>query len=409
MKRFFPVALLLLAGGLLFAQVDARSAAEPGTILSYERVARWSVEDIREAGPDLFEWYGVPELHYPVEEYVVYYRTRDFDLSPVDAKARLFVPLIPVDRRVPTLVFGSGTTGIADRCAPSLEEPELERWGYYRTNMASYAANGIITIFPDYVGFNDEERAQRYFSKAAEGHLLLDGARAVRDFHRKRLFMTRPSGNVFTAGYSQGGHAALAAADMQAEYAPDVNLRGAIGFASTNDVMTLMQEAAYYSPYIIYSYRAMYGEDEIRPADYLRPEWLERFNEEITDMCVKEMEVSFPFDGRQLFTEDFYAALHGGTMAQDYPAFYRRLQENESGLDGHGIPTFIVQGGNDIIITTPAVRDYTAELCGSGAPVQYRLYPDARHRHTRPAGFVDSIAWMESILAGDIPNDCAGY
>jgi acetyl esterase/lipase len=404
------VVLLVLAAAMPAAAQSTSVAVEDGAVLSFERVQRWSVAEIEEAGPRLFEWYGVPDLQYPVEEYIVYYRTQDFDGSPADAKARLFVPLVPVGKDLPTLVFGSGTTGIADRCAPSLEEPEVERWGYYRTNMASYAANGMITIFPDYIGFNDEERAQRYFSKAAEAHLLLDGARAVRDFFRKRLFMAQPSGAVFTAGYSQGGHAALAAADMNQSYAPDVDLRGAIGFAATNDVMTLMQEAAYYSPYIIYAYRAMYGEDEIDPAAYLQPQWAETFDEDISDMCVKEMELYYPFDGRELFTAEFYDALHNGGMAEQYPNFYRRLEENRSGLDGHDVPVFIVQGGNDVIITTPAIRDYTAKLCDTGAPVQYRLYEDARHRHTRPAGFRDSLAWMEQVLAGGpAPSDCGSF
>ncbi len=404
------VAVLAASMGLPVTAQSGGTGQTSGTVLSFERVQRWSVEAIEEAGPRLFEWYGVPELRYPVEEYILYYSTQDFDGTPVEAKARFFVPLVPVGKELPTLVFGSGTTGIADHCAPSLEEPELERWGYYRTNMASYAANGVITLFPDYVGFNDAERAQRYFSKAAEGHLLLDGARAVRDFFRKRLFMAQPSGAVFTAGYSQGGHAALAAADMNESYAPDVDLRGAIGFASTNDVMTLMQEAAYYSPYIIYAYRDMYGADEIDPAAYLQPQWAETLDEDLSAMCVKEMELYYPFDGRELFTAEFYDALHKGRMESEYPNLYRRLEENRSGLDGHDVPVFIVQGGNDIIITTPAIRDYSAELCNTGVPVQYRLYEDARHRHTRPAGFRDSLAWMDQILAGGpAPNDCAGF
>jgi acetyl esterase/lipase len=409
-RRRRPGAVTLVIGILLASSAVEARGREPGSIVSVEPVQRWSVSDIEEAGPSLFEWYGTPDAQYPVEEFIVYYHTTDFDGTAVEAKSRLFVPVLPEEQEQPVLVFGSGTTGIADRCAPSLEQPEVERWGYYRTNMASYAAQGIITIFPDYIGFNDRMRAQRYFSKAAEGHLLLDGARAVKAFFADRDFAVGPADQVFTAGYSQGGHAALAAADLRDEYAPDVPLRGAIGFAATNDVATLMREAAYYSPYIIYAYRAMYGFDEIDPADYLQERWVETLTADIATKCVKEMELYFPFDGRELFTPEFYEALHGGTLAEEYPALHRRLVENRSGLSGHDVPVLIVQGGNDIIITTPSIRRYISRLCETDVPVTYRFYEDARHRHTRPAGFRASVEWIKAIAAGEEPpNECGAF
>lgn len=376
-----------------------------GSVVSIERVGRWSTDETEALGERLFEWYGVPEAQYAVEEYLVSYNTRDFDGTPVVAKSQLFVPIIPDAQERPVLIFASGTTGIADECAPSLEEPDVERWGYYRTNMASYAAQGIITIFPDYVGFHDEERPQRYFSKPAEAHLLLDGYRAVLNVFGTQSFPGRvqPGPYAFTAGYSQGGHAALAAADLVNEYAPDVPLKGAIGFAATANVETLMKEAAYYTPYIIYSYRAMYGEDEIDPDELLLPRYAATFDEDIADMCVKKMELYYQYDGRRLYTERFYNALHTGELSREFPALYRRLQENLSGLDNHGIPVLNVQGTNDIIITPPAQKAYSQQLCAQGTRVLYEEYSDARHRHTRPAGFRLSLEWMEAIVNGETP------
>ncbi|MFP4612089.1 MAG: alpha/beta hydrolase family protein [Spirochaetaceae bacterium] len=392
------------------AEQQEESEEAPGSIVSSERVERWSPEDIAEAGPDLFGSYDVPNTELAVEEYLVYYRTTDFDGTPVEAKAQLFIPVLTGAETPerPVLVFGSGTTGVANRCAPSLEQEGEGRWGYYRTNMAFYASRGFITIFPDYIGFNDSERVQRYFSKAAEAHLLLDGARAVSAFLEEKESLDAVAGDeVFTAGYSQGGHAALAAADLRSEYAPEVPLQGAIGFASTNDVATLMREAAYYAPYIIYAYRAMYGEEEIRPSRYLKEEWAATLDEDVENKCVKELEVYYPFEGRELFTEEFYEALHGGRLAEEFPAFHRRLEENRSGLSGHDVPVLLVQGGNDVIITPEAIERYMEQLCDTGVPVTYRYYDDARHRHTRPAGFEASVGWMASILEGDEPpNEC---
>jgi hypothetical protein len=68
-----------------------------------------------------------------------------------------------------------------------------------------------------------------------------------------------------TAGYSQGGHAALAALDMNEAYAPELRLDGAVGFGSTNSVEMLMKEAGYYSPYIVYTYLLIYGPELVDP------------------------------------------------------------------------------------------------------------------------------------------------
>jgi acetyl esterase/lipase len=373
-------------------------------------VGRWTPARIEAEGERLFQWYGVPDARYAVDEYVVHYRSRDYDGTVVEVKSQLYVPLLEEPAERPVLLFGSGTTGVADKCAPSLEEPDEVRWGYYRTNMASYAAQGIITIFPDYIGFNDPQRAHRYFSKAAEAHVLLDGYRAVTNFFEERNLAARPGNSAFTAGYSQGGHAALAAADLVAEYAPDVPLQGAIGFAATNNVTTLLKEAAYYAPYIFYAYRDMYGSDEIRPSLYLREPWASTLEQDVREKCVKEMELYYPFDGRRLFTTSFYNALHNGRLESEYPGLYRRLQENLSGLSGHGIPALMVQGRYDVIITPAAQREYVSQLCDTGVDVRYLLYEDARHRHTRPAGFRASVDWMEAIASGEAPsNDCNSF
>lgn len=407
--RSRAVMLLTVVVFIIAASVELYSQ-EPGSLVSIERVGRWSQSETEAQGERLFQWYGVPKARYPVDEYIVYYRTRDMDGSLVEVKSQLYIPVMAEPEERPVLLFGSGTTGIADKCAPSLEQPDKVRWGYYRTNMASYAAQGIITIFPDYVGFNDPERAQRYFSKAAEAHILLDGYRAVKQFFRHYVYAVSPMNAAFTAGYSQGGHAAFAAADMVAEYAPDVPLRGAIGFAATNDVTTLLKEGASYAPYIFYAYRAMYGSDEIKPHRYLRQRWAGSLDHDIQEKCVKKMELYYPLDGEQLYTPAFYEALHADRLSQEYPALHRRLEENLSGLSGHGLPALVVQGFHDVIVTPPAQREYVSRLCATGAPVAYREYGDARHRHTRPAGFRASVEWMQRLASGSAPpNDCPEY
>ena len=382
-------------------------AMQPGSLLEVLTINTKTPQEIMQLGPPLFEGFGVPDAHYSVDAYRVRYLSTDFDGTPAEITAQLFVPRVDEPSATPLYVFGSGTTGIADVCAPSLEQPEVRRWGHYRTNMLAYAAKGFIVIFPDYLGFHDSERPQRYFSKEAEAHTMLDAVRATYNFFDEFDKVIRPSDQVFTAGYSQGGHAALAAADLRERYAPEVPLTGVIAYGTTNDVTTLLREGPYYAPYIFYNYADMYGTDEINPSAYLQGHWAATLTTDVNRLCVDQFQTYYPFNGAELYRADFHAALYGDRLAAEFPELYRRLEENRSGLSGHGVPTLIIQGNQDIIVTTPSQTRYVQQLCESGSTVEYHTLDGVRHRHTRPAGFSATVAFMNRLVNGEAPlSDC---
>ncbi|MFW5695069.1 MAG: alpha/beta hydrolase family protein [Alkalispirochaeta sp.] len=371
-----------------------------GAVTSFTFQERLTAAEIDRAGEPLFEEFPRPDARYGVDIYEVTFVTRDADGTLLDALATLYLPVADDAEDVPVLAFGSGTTGIGDQCAPNGEVPEETRWGWYRQNMQAYAGQGIITIFPDYVGFNNPDIPQRYFSKAAEGHLMLDALRAVRvayDEYADQIdTAVRPGDVNVTSGYSQGGHAALAALDMNDEYAPDLTVAGAIGFGSTNSVEMLMKEAGYYSPYIIYTYQQIYGTDQVDPAELLQDQWVETLEEDVMGMCVDEFQHYYPFEREPLYTEAFYDALYSDTLDQEFPTFKRILDENESGLDNHGKPVLMIQGNQDIIVTNDAQRAFVERLRESGSSVDLVEMEGVRHRHTRPAGFARSVEFIFS-------------
>ncbi|MEE8441696.1 MAG: lipase family protein [Spirochaetia bacterium] len=400
-SKVIAIAALVVAG---LEPAPAQSQTDlPGTLLWVvyeERVSASAIED--EAVP-LFEWFPMPTPRFAADLYRIRFWSRDADGSPAQVEASLYVPVARLPVRAPVLAFGSGTTGLGDQCAPSLERPEIIRWGYYRANMLSYASQGIITVFPDYLGFNDPDRPQRYFSKAAEGHLMLDSLRAARavvnSAESRRRSTVQPSVSNITAGYSQGGHAALAAADMVAEYAPELQLDGAIGFGSTNSVEMLMRTAAYYAPVIIYTYLQIYGEKRVKVEELLQPRWIPTLEEDVLRMCVDEFQYFYPFDGESLYTERFQSALQMGRVSKEFPAFAAILDENETGLSGHGIPVLLVEGVQDIIIMPPNQREYADRLRDSGSAADLVELDGVRHRHSRPAGFQVSVDFIRRVSA----------
>ena len=411
-----------VAGVVLLAALPRIHSQVPGTVLEAEFRGAYTPAQIEELGRPLFSGFQPPASRLSVNSYDLKYVSTDFDGSSAVIHAQLFVPVYAAEAERPVLVFGSGTTGIADSCAPSLEQPEVRRWGHYRANMLAYAGAGFITIFPDYLGFNDPDRPQRYFSLKAEGHVMLDAARAARHFltgggsSARGTAATpaptaasqagplptsvRPAPAVFTAGYSQGGHAAFAAADLQREYAPEVPLVGVVGIAATTDVAALMKEGPYYAPYILYTYFRMYGRRVIDPALYLQDRWAATLEADVERMCVDQFQAYYPLEGRQLYRPELYEALHGGDLEGRFPALAAALKENRSGLGGHRLPALVIQGDDDIIVTTKTQDRLVEELLKRGSEVRYLVFPGVRHRYTRPAGFAASLDWMESHFRG---------
>lgn len=397
--RAAALALAVLLACAWSVQCDP---VEPGTVLSARLSGTARPGQIARICAPLFEGYGVPPVRHAVDSYALRFTSRDADGSPVEISAMLFVPRF--DRAVPrpVLVFGSGTTGLGDECAPSLEEPEKRYFGRYRENMLAYAGMGFITVIPDYAGFGDPSRPQRYFSKAAEGHVMLDAARAVLRYMAGSAHRVQAMPVVFTAGYSQGGHAAFAAADMRGSYAPDVPLAGAIGFGSTNDVEALLREGTCYAPLIFYTYQVLYGKADVDPAACLLEKWAATLEADVTTMCVDQFQKYYGFDPLKVYRPEFRHALYGGTLAGSYPGLAARLAENRTGLDGHGLPALVVQGGADFIVTSKTQAVFVEALRAAGSAVEYREYKGVPHKGTRQAGFLASVDWMETVARGDL-------
>ena len=397
-----------LAVLLLLVALPALAIGEPrapGDVISVRPAGTARPGQIRQICAPLFEGYTIPPVRHAVDSYTLRFVSADTDGSEVEISAMLFIPRFAVPAARPVLVFGSGTTGLGDDCAPSLEEAEKRYFGRYRENMLAYAGMGFIVVLPDYVGFNDSSRPQRYFSTIAEGHVMLDAARAVFRWFVGSRHAVSPLPVVFTAGYSQGGHAAFAAADMRSAYSPEIPLAGVIGFGSTNDVEALLREGTCYAPLIFYTYKVLYG-DEIDPGAYLQDRWARTLDADVTGMCVDTFQKYYGFDGTKVYRPEFHTALYARGLVEEYPRLAARLAENRSGLSGHGLPALIVQGAADFIVTPTTQMRFVTALREAGSAVLYKEYAGVPHKGTRQAGFMESVDWMEKVAREDVrPTD----
>lgn len=145
----------------------------------------------------------------------------------------------------PLVAVASGTMGQGDQCAPSfaLQHPltlsgDTVSVGYEALAIYRILATGAAVVVTDYVGLGATDRLHTYVNRLDQGHALLDAARAARSVPGASVTAASRTG---LYGYSQGGGATAAAAELQPSYAPDVPLAGTYAGAPPADLTSVMK------------------------------------------------------------------------------------------------------------------------------------------------------------------------
>lgn len=366
----------------------------PGEILSIELETTMTAGEIDDFNAPLFEGIDAPKALYDVDIYWVKYSSLYPDGEPAVITSQVFVPVYSQSRRRSVYVFGAGSTGLRDSCRPSREHILGIEWGLYRSHVLAHAGQGSIGVFPDYMGFGDPDRLQYYMVAECEARVLLDAIRAVRNLIALEKIENVDGTRHFVAGFSQGGHAAFAAADYRQEYAPEVGLSGVIGYGPTTDIFSLFREYSDVAPMVLYTYSRLYGVEKVDPSRILVEKYSENLESDLLRMCVGGIQSYYPRVPQGLFKEDFITSLLNGTLETDYPALFETIRMNNTGLGGHSIPSVIFQGGNDIVIFPETQEAFAEKLISAGVPLDYVYYEKARH-DTRQISFAEARRWID--------------
>ncbi|MCB0081791.1 MAG: prolyl oligopeptidase family serine peptidase [Caldilineaceae bacterium] len=325
-------------------------------------------------------------------------------------RAELFVPHVDTPTEFRLFVYGAGTTGIGNACAPLDEITRGRNWGSYRTHMLSYAAQGYIAMLPLWQGYDDLGHTHPYFIAELEGPVMLDATRAVYHFFDTVTgVQAHPAAAVFLGGYSQGGHGAFAADAMAPAYASELPIKGIIGHASAPSVEALLRETPALSPYIVYAFHDYYGPEVIDPAQVFQEQWLPTFDSDASTKCVDDVYDYYQGGQATLYRSEFSQALYGGQLGFAFPYFQQALDRNDVGRRVNAqTPALLLHGSTDPIVTVQTNERFMREICQQGKPVTYYLYQNVHHFQTRQYSFVDTLNWMQAILAGTpVRADCA--
>ena len=139
------------------------------------------------------------------------------------------------------LLYGHGTTGMADSCAPSMAIDNDSAYGDYDGEFHSVsgtAGDAWVTVATDYEGVGGPG-PHPFIVGVSEGRSMLDAGRAAGQIPGVYL-----SDTTAITGFSQGGHAALWATKLAGEWAPEQTIVGTVVGAPASDPAALASWAA---------------------------------------------------------------------------------------------------------------------------------------------------------------------
>lgn len=410
MAVFWRVSVIVVGALFLFGPGGYVAAQSEGTIRSVTSDGAMSAAEVDRFAATLFAETNQPTARYGVEIYLaqVYTRYPNGRITPF--RVQIFVPR--TERTGDGVyLFSPGSTGMIGPCRASREHIAGIRWGLYRAHVLAMAGQGFVGVLPDYMGFEDDNLVQPYFHAASEARVVFDSLTAVDTWIADQYPQRFPDGirnlRRVASGFSQGGHAALAAADRNASMGGELYLHGVIGYGATAQIEPMLRMYPSLGPMVAMSYLRVYGRGSFDPGDMLHQRWASELEYDTTRQCVGGIQGYYPSDPSELYHPDFLRSLQDGTLDKTHPVIDRIFTANRAGLARHNVPVLLLQGTEDIVVSRSTQDQYVGMLRERGTPVDYRVFEGARH-DTRQIGFADAMAWMRALDPEDRPRQRTG-
>jgi pimeloyl-ACP methyl ester carboxylesterase len=209
-------------------------------------------------------------------------------------------------------------------------------------------------VATDYEGLGTPGEPTTYVG-IAEGHAILDSVRAI-----KQLPGVARLGPVVIAGHSQGGGAALWAAQLAHSYAPDLNVRGVIALAPAAEFTTIVK-ALGKRPFSDYLGEALWALDGLKAGYGSRLD--------LNGLLTTRARADLPRVAHEC-AEQTIARWRGqplkAVFARDplsVPAFVSLLDQISPGHGNPKVPILLAQGDQDEQIPVTVSAQLEAHYC----------------------------------------------
>ncbi|MFD4351111.1 lipase family protein [Nocardia sp. NPDC058519] len=318
------------------------------------------------------------EQGWPGRAQHVMYTSRQQDGSAVAVSGTFIEPTGPWQGAGPrpTVVIGPGTSGQGDRCAMSMAfstgvavstQPLGLSANQELPSSTVWSGLGARVLVTDYIGLGTPG-IHTYANRFDSGHAILDGVRAANN-----LGGVGPETPVVLWGYSQGGGATAAAAEMQPTYAPELNLKGTWAGGPVADLPAILEkiDGALIGGAIGFAVNGMlarYPELQ-RAVDQVISPSGRAMLETLSNSCIADVITHHPFLKTESLTRDGRSlSAHLAELPEAAPV----MAELRIGNSTPATPVLITSGLNDDTVPYGQARRLAEDWCGKGATVTFR-------------------------------------
>jgi fermentation-respiration switch protein FrsA (DUF1100 family) len=330
----------------------------------------------------------LPGVRLRANAFRVLYRSSGAVDEPTAVSGAVLIPEVTRgDIAPPVVAYAPGTHGIGDSAAPSRLLSSGHDWE--ATPVAHILGRGYAVAISDYQGLGTPGD-HAFMVGQALGKNVLDVIRAAYRVAPAELSQDAPAGVI---GYSEGGYAAAWAAQLQDEYAPELQIAGVAAGAAAADMRIAVSTldghfGSFFLAYGAIGYAAAYPELE-----------LDEFLTERGARTVAMMRESNLFQAMLRGPRFMRTGELTDPNVLELPAWQKRLGENTLGAAAPIAPVLLHHGWHDQIVSPAQSRELLAVWRELGADVRLR-YTRAGVDHLTGglAGAPLALGWLSSKI-----------
>ncbi|MDO5635394.1 MAG: lipase family protein [Micrococcus sp.] len=374
-----------------FYATPAQIPGTPGTLLRQQPMA--------------FYLDPVQRIQVPARGTRIMYSSLNAAGQPIAVTGSVLEPTAPWRGRGqrPVIGYAVGTQGLGDQCAPSKTLSTGTQ--YEGVGISALLSAGYTVVVTDYEGLGTAG-THTYMVREAQAHAVLDSVRAAAAVTDSSVTATSP---VALAGYSQGGGAVAAAAELAGSYAPELQVKSAYAGAPPADLVQVARalEGGQSAGYLLFAMAGHLAASTLTAEDYLNAAGLD---------ALERAEQACTGDASQ------FAGLDSATLTlsgQNFPTLVRAdadwaatLAEQRLGAPGRAprIPVLITHSLTDDVIPYRVGRELGLRWCAQGTRVRF----DPVFTPTHVGGYIASLPRAMGFLDATLherwtPNSCGWF
>jgi hypothetical protein len=314
------------------------------------------------------------------------YRSRSTRGSDVAVSGWVVVPTgAPPAGGWPIVAWNHPTAGMADSCAPT-RGPIASLFPY----LSQLIARRYMVVASDYEGLGTPG-ASPYLVAESYAHTVLDAIRAGRHL------VPSASNHAVVYGWSEGGLASVATAELWPYYAPEIGLRGAVGLAagvapSGPDLLAAIAHDPIFSGLAL---QGVAGANNAYPAASFPSYFLTASG--ISKLTAVQGTPCMPAPAA---TGDFQPWVLSTPVTPPAPSAATIDAEARGWITTRATatPVLLAHGLSDTLVPPALPTALVPELCAIGSEVELHWYA-ATHFNLPNVAQTDVLAWIDNRIA----------